>query len=155
MGHGWPPERENQPHASGPGTVYHLLPERLRAGLFIPEVTVRARRDGRPICRYLDTRSSAAHPPGTGPAAGHSGAAGLRAAHVRPLRRQPVCLDQTSHQYRTVTSREFTGPRVRPTVRHNRPGNPDSASDIRCAAIEYSGNVCRPRRGRGLRRAPA
>ena len=44
------------------------------------------------------------HPPGTWPAAGHSGAGCLRAAHVRPLRRQPVCLDQTSRQYRTVTS---------------------------------------------------
>ena len=27
-----------------------------------------------------------AHPPGTGPAVGHSGAAGRRVAHVRPLR---------------------------------------------------------------------
>ena len=31
-----------------------------------------------------------AHPPGTEPVAGHSGADGLRGAHARPLRRQPA-----------------------------------------------------------------
>ena len=75
-----------------------------------------------------------AHPPGTGPAAGHSDAGGLRVAHVRPLRRRTAGLSQnitpipngylpgewaemcdpygagppvsarTSRQYRTVTS---------------------------------------------------
>ena len=30
------------------------------------------------------------HPPGTGPAVGHAGAAGLRVAHVRPLRQEKL-----------------------------------------------------------------
>ena len=42
-----------------------------------------------------------AHPPGTGPAASHSGNGGLRVAHARPLRRRTAGLGQTSRQYRT------------------------------------------------------
>ena len=74
------------------------------------------------------------HPPGTWPAAGHSGAGGLRAAHVRPLRCQPVCLDQTSLQYRTVT---------RYSLRRDPCRRPSPIAGMRLTPCLYAGDVDR------------